>query len=96
MRLTPKQRQIIREAGLRHFGVVPLVFGSRLDDRARGGDIDLYIPKPLPAAQALALETALWAELQQRLGEQKIDLVVAREGSLRTIDHVALQQGVEA
>lgn len=32
MRLTEEQRKIIREAGLRHFGVIPYLFGSRLND----------------------------------------------------------------
>ena len=44
MRLTETQRKIIREAGLCHFGIIPYLFGSRLNDVARGGDIDLFIP----------------------------------------------------
>jgi len=41
MRLTADEQAIIREAALKHFGVRPRLFGSRLDDTAKGGDIDL-------------------------------------------------------
>jgi len=94
MRLSTKQRQIIREAGLRHFGVLPLLFGSRADDSARGGDIDLFFDLPQMPADALKREQQLWIELQQRLGEQKIDIVVAEVGTNRSIDRAARQQGV--
>lgn len=96
MRLSQQQRQIIREAGLRHCGVVPLVFGSRVDDTQRGGDIDLFIDKPMDAASAHQCETRLWVELQKRLGEQKIDVVTARIGEERPIDRVARAQGIPA
>lgn len=96
MRLNEQQRHIIREAGLRHFGVIPLVFGSRVDDTRRGGDIDLYIDKPMDAATAHQCETQLWVELQKRLGEQKIDIVTARIGEERPINRVARTQGVPA
>ena len=43
MRLTEKQRKIIREAGIRHFGTIPHLFGSRLNPAVRGGDIDLFV-----------------------------------------------------
>ncbi len=44
MRLTPRQQQIIREAARDVFGTEARVwlFGSRVDDSRRGGDIDLY------------------------------------------------------
>jgi len=47
MRLTPIEQQVIREASLRYFGVRPRLFGSRLNDAQRGGDIDLYIEAPV-------------------------------------------------
>jgi hypothetical protein len=96
MRLTDQQRRIIREAGLRHFGVTPLVFGSRLDDVQRGGDIDLYIDQPMDACQAQQRETRLWTELQKRLGERKIDIVTAHPGRERPIDRIARATGVPA
>jgi hypothetical protein len=43
MRLTEKQRMVIREVGLRRFGGVPRLLGSRLNDAQRGWDIDLFI-----------------------------------------------------
>jgi hypothetical protein len=76
MRLTAAQRQVIREAGLRHFGTVPCLFGSRLDDSKRGGDIDLFIPGDWSADEAVPRRMRFCAELRQRLGDQKIDVVV--------------------
>jgi predicted nucleotidyltransferase len=45
MRLNDQQRSIIRTAVTENFGAGANVwlFGSRVDDAARGGDIDLYI-----------------------------------------------------
>lgn len=45
MRLTQRETAVIREAANRCFGpeAVVRLFGSRLDDRKRGGDIDLYV-----------------------------------------------------
>jgi len=76
MRLTARQRQVIREAGLRHFGVVPRLFGSRLNDAGRGGDIDLYIPGDWPAEESVPRRMRFCVELKQGLGDQKIDVVV--------------------
>ena len=83
MRLTPRQRRIIRQTLERHFGHSSLIrlFGSRVDDTARGGDIDLYIepeiqdPDELVDARLNAL-----AELHRVLGDQKIDIVIRRAG----------------
>ncbi len=76
MRLTARQRQVIRDAGLRHFGVEPLLFGSRLNDAGRGGDIDLYIPGDWPAEEAVPRRMRFCVELRQRLGDQKLDVLV--------------------
>jgi|GEM_PF-1709277 len=45
MRLTPAQINIIRNATRQNFGQDALIwlFGSRVDDSKRGGDVDLYI-----------------------------------------------------
>ncbi len=74
MRLTERQRAIIREAGMRHFGVVPRLFGSRLDDAGRGGDIDLFIPRDWPPEESVPWRLCFCAELRRCLEDQKIDV----------------------
>jgi len=93
MRLTLQQRERIRKAGLYHFGVVPLLFGSRIDDQRRGGDIDLFIPGNWSADEGLARRLAFCAELQQQLGEQKIDVILEHQPE-NAIQRLAKEKGV--
>ena len=55
------------------------MFGSRVDDRARGGDIDLLLetPQPMSAAKVAARRQAFVARLHRLIGERRIDVVVA-------------------
>jgi len=82
MRLTESQRAIIRETLLKHFGQGSRIrlFGSRVDDQARGGDIDLFIEPEIQDPDAI-VEARLQAmvDLHHALGEQKIDLVIRRK-----------------
>ena len=83
MRLTEHQRRIIQEAAKDLFGgdAEVRVFGSRADDSARGGDIDLLIKTRLNEADAVVrAELAFQARLQEALGEQKIDVLVDYPG----------------
>lgn len=98
MRLTDTQRTIIREETQRHFGAGAraLLFGSRVRDDALGGDIDLHVETEASAEEALERELKLYAALQRRLGEQRIDIVVHRRDSpIRAIDAEARRTGVE-
>lgn len=83
MRLNDHQCQIIKRTALSCFGSGAKVrlFGSRTDDRKRGGDIDLLIRTSLvePAAIARA-EIDFQVQLQQALGEQRIDVLVDYPG----------------
>jgi predicted nucleotidyltransferase len=97
MRLTEEQRESIRAAIARTLSDDARVwlFGSRVDDQAGGGDIDLYIELDASPADALERQTRLYAALQRALGEQRIDLVVHRRGTpLRPIDDEARRTGV--
>jgi predicted nucleotidyltransferase len=76
MRLSPHERQVIRRLGLRHFGRAPRLFGSRVDDTRRGGDIDLLIATELPPAQAARRRIDLLSDLWLELGERKIDILL--------------------
>ncbi len=98
MRLTDRQRATIRATLARHFGqnTRVRVFGSRVGDAARGGDIDLYIePEIQSADEIVAARLNALAELHRLLGEQKIDLVIHREGVPELpIHRIARETGV--
>lgn len=98
MRLTETQRQAIPRILRRHFGTQAEIrlFGSRVDDSARGGDIDLYIEPDSDDADALIdAKLRALAELHRELGDQKIDLVIKRAGSeTRPIHEAAKSHGL--
>lgn len=98
MRLTELQRQTIKHVLLKHFGQNSelRLFGSRVDDNARGGDIDVYIEPDLHSADDIvdAKLNAL-VELHLALGEQKIDLVINRKtGTVLPIYTIAQETGI--
>ena len=68
------------------------LFGSRVDDTKKGGDIDLYIiPKDLDNLTNKKLDFLVY--LKRLIGEQKIDVVIDR-GENRLIDYIASRDGV--
>jgi hypothetical protein len=55
------------------------IFGSRIDTKAKGGDIDLYIETAEEdLSKILDLKIKFLSDLEWRIGEQKIDIVVNR------------------
>lgn len=98
MRLSAKHRDLITAVLHEKFGAGSRIwlFGSRVDDTRRGGDIDLYIEPELQDPDALVdARIAALVELYQHLGEQKIDLVVKRkQAPLQLIHRVARSEGV--
>jgi predicted nucleotidyltransferase len=79
MRLTNQQRTIIRKTAAETFGAEANVwlFGSRVDDNKRGGDIDLLIETDqIDIDDIVRTEIAFLAKLQMKLGEQKIDVLL--------------------
>lgn len=97
MRLRDDEIRIIREEVRRAFGTDATVrlFGSRVDDTRRGGDIDLYIEAPGDERTFRQGERRLRHALLTRLGDQRIDLVTAPPGGKgRPIDDVARSEGI--
>jgi predicted nucleotidyltransferase len=94
MRLLPAEREIIRTLATRIFGdgTRVLLFGSRVDDSVKGGDIDLYVQSP-DAEQALTKKREFVVALKLALGDQKIDVVISSNPS-RFIEQEALKHGV--
>lgn len=97
MRLSLQEQQVISTAMHKHFGrdATVLLFGSRTDDNAKGGDIDLYVgPENHTTAQAIqARSEALW-DMHSILGEQKIDIVMRLDSTPLAIYEKAKRTGV--
>ncbi len=93
MRLTPKQHQAIKKYFLEVFqdGEIYL-FGSRIDDEKKGGDIDLYI-RTKDKQNLVRKKLDFLVKLKREIGEQKIDVVFDR-GLQRAIDSIAMEKGV--
>ena len=87
MRLSENEVSVIKDAVARRFGpgTEVFLFGSRLDNSRRGGDIDLYVRTALDAEHATRAKLLAMSDIQLRLGDQKIDMVVSpfvHEGDL--------------
>jgi predicted nucleotidyltransferase len=98
MRLNDFYRTAIKEILLEHFGAESkfYLFGSRVDDSKRGGDIDLYIETNLESAMADKAKSKAEWEMMEKLGEQRIDFVVHVNGKEFTpIENIARKTGVE-
>ncbi|MBK6961262.1 MAG: nucleotidyltransferase domain-containing protein [Gammaproteobacteria bacterium] len=97
MRLTDEQRHAIVEETARTFGPGACVrlFGSRVDDNACGGDIDLYVEVGHALPNRAAAASRLAARLQLALGEQRIDIIlVDPETKPQAIHAVARREGI--
>jgi len=93
MRLNQKQINAIKINFNNFFidGAIYL-FGSRIDDNKKGGDIDLYVSAK--NRENLAYKKIQFlANLKREIGEQKID-VVLDYGQNRLIDKKAKEEGI--
>ena len=86
MRLTSKQIAVIKQKITLIFGenAQVFLFGSRVFDNKKGGDIDLYIVAD-NHDNLFEKKLLFLARLKRQLGEQKID-VVFNEDSNRLIE----------
>jgi len=97
MRLNNQQVETIVQAMKKRFhaGAHIYLFGSRVDDVARGGDIDLFVDLPEQDQEMVRHSCQVIADIQRILGEQKIDLIVRHPESIdQPIFHEALRSGV--
>ena len=98
MRLTREQIDSIRRAVQDVFGpgAEVLLFGSRVDDSKRGGDIDLLVrPDDGFTDEPLRRKIRLLGQLEQALGERKIDIVIEPPENPRPIECVARETEVK-
>lgn len=93
MRLTSSQREAILDAVRRQDPEARVIlFGSRADDRAKGGDIDLLV---ISERIGLHQEWEIRRDILDRIGWQKLDLIVRRAAQLDSpIAGIAIETGV--
>lgn len=91
MRLSEQERQAIvgAVANLDPEAQVYL-FGSRVDDNARGGDIDVLV---LSGRISFSGKLDILVDLHRKLGDRKIDLVVFPDLS-RPFARIAVAEGI--
>ena len=92
MRLSEQEIQIIKAAVCKYDSEARIfLFGSRVDDNKRGGDIDLYIQsEKLQQKDAYGIKELIWDDI----GEQKIDIVIHRYGDTPFLK-IALKECIE-
>ena len=81
MRLSNKQKEIIGNTAIKHFGgdIRVYLFGSRVLADGKGGDIDLFL-EDIPAELAtIQKKIDFIVALKKTLGDQKIDVVFEGE-----------------
>lgn len=97
MRLTLAEIAAIKAAARETFSETTIVrlFGSRVNDDLRGGDIDLHFVVDDGEQDYKHAGNFKW-RLFSRIPERKVDLVFHVRGrELRPIDRVAMEEGVE-
>jgi len=78
MRLTSSQIQIIRAVTNRLLDSPHRVwlFGSRVDDQQKGGDIDLFIETSATLSNRAETICRLYGALIMALGDRKVDVIL--------------------
>jgi len=97
MRLTESQRAAIKAAVFNTIDTESRIwlFGSRVDDTARGGDIDLMIGTEKTLPNRVSALCRLEGSLVMKLGDRKIDIILKDARTPETpIHHAARENGV--
>lgn len=82
MRLSDQQRKIMTQAVLcRDAGAEIFLFGSRIDDSAKGGDIDLLI---LSDQLGFGDVWPIRRDILDEIGWQKLDLLIEPKSGARS------------
>jgi predicted nucleotidyltransferase len=99
MRLSEEQRRVVKEATAACFepSATVCLFGSRVDDNKKGGDIDLLVETSLSDPEMIAAAHIRFvSRLYREMGEQKIDLLIDYPGRRQQLPifEIARAQGI--
>jgi len=93
MRLRTEEIEFIKSTILgRVLSAEVFIYGSRANDRARGGDIDILIisEEEIPLEENLRIKI----DLKEKLGDQMIDLICQTAGKLNPFPELMKIEGV--
>ena len=94
MRLNSGHIKFLKQSIINYLpGASVYLFGSRVDDNLKGGDIDILVldDKVLTGQQKRNIKIAFYKEF----GEQKIDIVSIKKSEPSYFKELALLEGVE-
>lgn len=96
MRLTDDQIQTILRLALKVAGnqARVRVFGSRLDDTASGGDVDLMLELPDPVDNPALVAAQMSAQVSRAMHGRKVDVLLSAPNLMRLPIHdIAFKEG---
>lgn len=96
MRLTESQTEAIRQLTRQVVGPAARirVFGSRLDDTARGGDLDLMLELTEPVDNPALIAARLSALVSRAMNGRKVDVLLSAPNLMRLpIHEIAYAEG---
>lgn len=97
MRLTPEQTALIRQTVQSLSGAESRVwlFGSRVDDFLRGGDIDLLVDCDNRVSNPALLAAQVSARLSRVMDGRKVDVIIRAPNLMALPIHtIALEEGI--
>ena len=97
MRLTQDQIQIIKRTAQNVLGgsARVILFGSRVDDAAKGGDVDLLIEVPQALEEPALMSARIASRVSRAMQGRRVDVLLkAPNLSEQPIHRIAAQQGV--
>ena len=97
MRLNPKQISSIQTAvaSVTSDVIAIRLFGSRLNDNARGGDIDLMVDLKNPVEHPALLCARIATQISRSINGRKVDVLLRAPNLQQTAIHrIAQQEGV--
>jgi predicted nucleotidyltransferase len=97
MRLTPAQIDTIKNTtqAVLGEGAQVTLFGSRVDDQAKGGDVDLMIEVRQTLQEPALIAARIASQISRAMHGRKVDVLLKAPNLLeQPIHRIAQQQGV--
>ena len=97
MRLSPEHIHSIKSTAQAVLGegARVMLFGSRVDDHAKGGDVDLLIEVHQPLAEPALMSARIASRISRAMHGRKVDVLIkAPNLQEQAIHQIAAKQGV--